>query len=109
MGYDLFDCSLPTRDARRGRLYTFTADISPADGGDRGGASDWFSYIYATDDKHTKSDALISVHCDCPCCTDYSLGYLHHLFEIKESLALRLATMHNLRFMTQLMARLREE
>jgi queuine tRNA-ribosyltransferase len=118
MGYDLFDCSLPTRDARRGRLYTFTSDsLPPASvlsgaegcGGDRGGASDWFSYLYVTDDKHVKSDVPISAHCDCLCCTDYSLGYLHHLFEVKDSLAMRLATMHNLRFMTQLMARLREE
>jgi queuine tRNA-ribosyltransferase len=110
MGYDIFDCSLPTRDARRGRLYTFTSDsFPPACGGDRGGASDWFSYLYATDDKHIKSDVPIFAHCDCPCCTDYSLGYLHHLFEIKDSLAMRLATMHNLRFMTRLMARLREE
>lgn len=112
MGYDLFDCSMPTRDARRGRLYAFTADAPPLSppraGGMKGGASDWLSYVYATDDKHTKRDAPISPYCDCPCCTVYSLGYLHHLFEIKDNLALRLATMHNLRFMTQLMARLRE-
>jgi len=116
MGYDLFDCSLPTRDARRGRLYAFVSDIPPAlvlsevegcGGADRGG--DWFSYIYVTDDKHIKAGGPISSHCDCPCCTDYSLGYLHHLFAVKDSLALRLATMHNLRFMTQLMALLREE
>ena len=113
MGYDLFDCSLPTRDARRGRLYAFATETPPLSppltGGMKGGAEGWFSYVYATDDKHTKSDVPISAHCDCPCCTDYSLGYLHHLFEVKDSLALRLATMHNLRFMTQLMARLREE
>jgi queuine tRNA-ribosyltransferase len=142
MGYDLFDSSLPTRDARRGRLYAFAADIlpvsfdlgpaaraqdkrgeplpsiPPASGGDspflppsfggtEGGQADWFSYLYVTDDKHIKSDVPISAYCDCPCCTQYSLGYLHHLFAIKDSLALRLATMHNLRFVTQLMARLR--
>jgi queuine tRNA-ribosyltransferase len=129
MGYDLFDSSLPTRDARRGRLYTFTSDIPsvsggsppsipPARGGDvpflppdlggtEGGRADWFSYLYVTDDKHIKSDLPISAHCDCPCCTQYSLGYLHHLFAINDYLAPRLATMHNLRFMTQLMAGLR--
>jgi queuine tRNA-ribosyltransferase len=114
MGYDLFDSSLPTRDARRGRLYAFTSDapllsIPPARGGEDRGGEDWFSYVYVTDDKHIKGDVPISVHCDCPCCTTYSLGYLHHLFAVKDSLAPRLATMHNLRFMTQLMARLREE
>jgi queuine tRNA-ribosyltransferase len=113
MGYDLFDCSLPTRDARRGRLYAFTTDAPPLSpsraGGMKGGAADWFSYVYVTDDKHIKSDIPISAHCDCLCCANYSLGYLHHLFEIKDGLALRLATMHNLRFMTLLMTRLREE
>jgi queuine tRNA-ribosyltransferase len=109
MGYDLFDCSMPTRDARRGRLYAFTTHtLSPRWGGIERGEADWFSYVYVTDDKHIKSDVPISAHCDCPCCTTYSLGYLHHLFEIKDGLALRLATMHNLRFMTLLMARLRE-
>jgi queuine tRNA-ribosyltransferase len=105
MGYNLFDCSLPTRDARRGRLYAFATDFLPTPGIE----ADWFSYVYATDDKYFKEAAPISPYCDCPCCTSYSLGYLHHLFEVKDSLSLRLATMHNLRFMTQLMARLREE
>lgn len=131
MGYGLFDSSLPTRDARRGRLYTLTADILPASGGSppsilparegdvsflppdlggtEGGQAEWFSYLYVTDDKHIKSDVPISAHCDCPCCTQYSLGYLHHLFAVNDCLAPRLATIHNLRFMTQLMARLREE
>jgi queuine tRNA-ribosyltransferase len=82
--------------------------VPPASGGeDRGG--DWFSYVYATDDKHIKEDGPISSYCDCLCCTSYSLGYLHHLFEVKDGLAPRLATMHNLRFMTQLMERLRAE
>ncbi|MBN1812266.1 MAG: queuine tRNA-ribosyltransferase family protein [Anaerolineae bacterium] len=110
MGYDLFDCSMPTRDARRGRLYALTTDtLPPHRGGIEGGEADWFSYVYATDDKHIKSDVPISPYCDCPCCANTSLGYLHHLFAVKDGLALRLATMHNLRFMTQLMARLREE
>jgi queuine tRNA-ribosyltransferase len=112
MGYDLFDSSMPTRDARHGRLYAFTTESPPFHpppwGGDRGGAFDWFSYVYATDDKHIKEDGPISSYCDCPCCVNASLGYLHHLFEVKDGLALRLATMHNLRFMTQLMERLRE-
>ena len=68
---------------------------------------DWFSYVYVNDDKYIKADEPVSPYCDCPCCTDYSLGYLHHLFKIKDSLSLRLATMHNLRFVTQLMERLR--
>ena len=100
IGYGLFDSAMPTRDARHGRLYVFTAEA--------GLEGKWFSYIYANDDKHIKTDTPISRFCDCLCCSNYSLGYLHHLFKINDSLFLRLATIHNLRFMTQLTERLRE-
>ena len=101
IGYGLFDSAMPTRDARHGRLYAFTnATSSNFD-------EKWFSYIYANDDKYIKTDAPISSVCDCLCCTQYSLGYLHHLFKINDGLFLRLATIHNLRFMTMLAQRLR--
>jgi queuine tRNA-ribosyltransferase len=101
IGYGLFDSAMPTRDARHGRLYAFTnADASNFD-------EKWFSYIYVNDDKYIKNDAPVSSVCDCLCCTHYSLGYLHHLFKINDGLFLRLATLHNLRFMTMLAQRLR--
>jgi queuine tRNA-ribosyltransferase len=103
LGYELFDSTLPTRDARHGRLYSFT--INPADSELRGG--DWFKFFYAEDKKHIKRNQPISPYCDCPCCSHYSLGYLHHLYKLNDHLYHRLATMHNLRFMTQLMANLR--
>jgi queuine tRNA-ribosyltransferase len=100
-GYDLFDGAMPTRDARHARLYAF--HINPTDAGSR--LSDgWFSYIYALDATHIKQDQPVSPYCDCPLCKHYSLGYLHHLFKMDDSLALRLATLHNLRFMAQLSA-----
>ncbi|MBN1221406.1 MAG: tRNA guanosine(34) transglycosylase Tgt [Anaerolineae bacterium] len=99
LGYDLFDSAMPTRDARRGRLYAFTAETDLA--------GEWFTYVYAPDDKYIKTDAPVSAYCDCLCCTNYSLGYLRHLFKINDSLFFRLATIHNLRFMTQLTERLR--
>lgn len=101
LGYAIFDSAMPTRDARNGRLYVFTDPDAPLKG------NDWFAYCYVYDDKHTKTHTPISPYCDCLCCTHYSLGYLHHLFEINDTLAIRLATLHNLRFMTQLMERLR--
>lgn len=101
IGYNLFDSTMPTRDARHGRLYTFATDPSAELAGD------WFSYVYIQDEQHVKASSPISPFCDCPCCTRYSLGYLHHLFRIRDGLYRRLATMHNLRFMTQLMERLR--
>jgi queuine tRNA-ribosyltransferase len=102
IGYSIFDSAMPTRDARHGRLYAFTHDtFTPAEG-------KWFTYIYVNDDKYIKTDRPISSVCDCLCCTHYSLGYLHHLFKINDTLFFRLATIHNLRFMTMLMQRLRE-
>lgn len=98
LGYDLFDGAMPTRDARHGRLYTFLSD---------GLEGEWFDYTYVQDSRHIKSDTPISDFCDCLCCTRYSLGYLHHLFKINESLYMRLATIHNLRFMVQLTERIR--
>jgi len=100
MGYGMFDSAMPTRDARHFRLYSFTSSAGLQD--------KWFSYIYVNDDKYIKSDAPVSHYCDCLCCANYSLGYLHHLFKISDTLFFRLATAHNLRFMTQLTERLRE-
>jgi queuine tRNA-ribosyltransferase len=104
LGYQLFDSTMPTRDARHGRLYAFTQDpgsstFSPDE--------NWFDYVYPGDDKHVKAANPISEHCDCPTCSRYSLAYLHHLFGLNDHLYFRLATVHNLRFMTMLMHRLR--
>jgi queuine tRNA-ribosyltransferase len=100
MGWRIFDCVLPTRDARHGRLYTFkSADREQVDvlaGG-------FYRFVYIRDKKHKRQSGPVSMVCDCPCCQDYSLAYLHHLFEVGDPLALRLATLHNLRFYTQLL------
>jgi len=92
LGYDLFDGAMPTRDARHGRLYS---DINP--------------YVYIYDDRYIKATDPVSADCDCLTCTRYSLGYLHHLFKIGDSLSLRLATIHNLRFMSRFIESLRHE
>lgn len=96
MGYDLFDSALPTRDARRGRLYSVSDGLSriPSEFD-----AEWFSYLYISDKKHIKANYPIFQACDCACCQNYSVGYLHHLFKIKDSLFFRMSTIHNLRFM----------
>jgi len=104
MGYELFDSTMPTRDARHGRLLVFRRD--PAEAAPFAG-TDWFGYLYPGDDKHVKAAGPVSPFCDCPACRRYSLGYLHHLFKLGDNLYFRLATVHNLRFMTTLMEHLR--
>ena len=99
LGYAMFDSAMPTRDARNGRLYAFKDEQPGAL--DEGGS--WFSYVYASDNRHIKAAEPVSPHCDCAACRRYALGYLHHLYKINDALYPRLATIHNLRFMTRLM------
>ena len=104
LGYDIFDCALPTRDARHGRLMRFTtppdSPLPPDDS--------WLAYVYFQEKKYIKDQRPISEYCDCPVCQHYSIGYLHHLFKTGDWLYQRLATLHNLRFMTQLTERLHD-
>jgi queuine tRNA-ribosyltransferase len=103
MGWRIFDCVLPTRDARHGRLYVFDA---PSSHEIDLLAPSFYHFVYIRDEKHKRQKGPMSEACDCPCCQRYSLAYLHHLFNIEDSLGLRLATLHNLRFYTQLLERI---
>lgn len=104
MGYTIFDCVLPTRDARHKRLYAYkaesmeTIDLS----------KDVFWEYYSPDkDKHRIDDSPVSKACDCLLCTKYSRAYLAHLWKIGDMSAYRLSTIHNLRFYSILMEKLR--
>ena len=104
LGYGIFDSAMPTRDARHGRLHTFTYPAG-VDGGLNG---EWLRYLYINDERHIRSDRSLSPYCNCPVCRNYSAGYLHHLFKMNDSLFLRLATIHNLSFMAQLTDRIQQ-
>lgn len=104
MGWNIFDCVLPTRDARHKRLYTFNANsieeinvLSP----------DFYSYFVPDKEIHKLDLSPISSACDCLLCTRYDRSYLRHLFQIGDMTAGRLATIHNLRFYSILMEKLR--
>lgn len=89
-GVDFFDCVMPARNARHGRLFTW------------GGAINMKNAKYIYDDKP------IDPQCDCPVCRRYTRSYLHHLFKAEEMLAMRLSVMHNLYFYNKLAERIRE-
>lgn len=104
-GYQIFDCVLPTRDARHRRLYVYNFNSI--------GEIDVFAesfYSFYTPDKmmHREDLSPVSLACDCLLCTRYSKAYLAHLFKIEDSLAGRLATIHNLRFYSLLMEKIRK-
>jgi queuine tRNA-ribosyltransferase len=105
-GYHLFDCVLPTRDARHGRLYVYNAD-SIEDIDIR--QPNFYSYYTPDKEKHYHDRSPVSQACDCLLCRRYSRAYLAHLFRTREITAFRLATIHNLRFYSLLMEKLQQE
>jgi queuine tRNA-ribosyltransferase len=103
-GYSIFDCTLPTRNARRGVLYTGLDTRSLAGDGD--GRVSRIARMF--DEKWVRAIGPVDPDCDCELCARYSAGYLAHLFRVEDSLAHTLASAHNLRFYTRLVAALRE-
>lgn len=95
-GWEIFDCVLPTRDARHGRIYTLQPDLSAG-------------FLYITKTQYATDFGPIEADCDCLTCTEHSLAYLHHLFKIKDMAAPHLATIHNLRVYTRLIDALRQK
>lgn len=104
LGYSLFDCALPTRDARHGRLYTFRPGYPQR--GLRAGAK-FYRALHILDARYRVDHGPLEDGCDCPACLHYSRSYLHHLFKVSDASAERLATLHNLRFYVRLVAALR--
>jgi queuine tRNA-ribosyltransferase len=88
-GVDMFDCVIPTRNARNGTAFT------------RQGRVRLKTLALAED------AGPLDPECSCLTCTQYSRAYLRHLFQTKEILGLRLATYHNLHFYLELMRRMR--
>lgn len=106
IGWDIFDSSLPTRDARRGRLFSFSEkDIQYREGF----TSNKFDYLYIGDKKNIKRQEQIVNDCECFCCCNFSIGFLHHLFKLDDHLYYRLATIHNLFYISSLCKHLRAE
>lgn len=108
MGYNLFDCVIPTREARRHRLYVFAQnpkDLSRSDLMDKS----FYRHVYIMDEKYAADKAALSEFCPCPLCRRHSRAYLRHLFKTGDPLAQRYATIHNLTFYSTLMKALRGE
>lgn len=107
MGYGLFDCVIPTREARHQRLYVF-ADGMETPEGVRSGAK-FYRFHYAMDEKNVRDPRPVDERCNCELCKNHSRAYLHHLFRVNDPQAMHLATAHNLRFFGRLMQLLQEK
>jgi queuine tRNA-ribosyltransferase len=88
-GIDLFDCVVPSRHGRTGWLFTS------------------FGRVSIKQAQYTSDDRPIDPACGCPVCLRYSRAYLHHLFNVKEMLGLRLNTIHNLWYFSDFMRHMR--
>ena len=106
-GYQIYDCVLPTRDARHQRLYEIKKPLKNLIGARV--PKSFFRYLYINKQKHQKENKPISKYCDCLVCKNYSRAYLNHLFKLNEPLAMRLATIHNLRIYAMVIRQLRKE
>jgi queuine tRNA-ribosyltransferase len=106
MGYRIFDCVLPTRDARHERLYVFNAESIEKINLNK---DNFFEFYIPSKGENCILDEPVSAACDCLLCRNYSKAYLAHLFKINEISAMRLATIHNLRFYSLLMEKLRTD
>lgn len=89
-GIDMFDCVMPTRNARNGHLFTSTGVIKIRNA------------------VHRHDTGPLDPECDCYTCNNFSRGYLHHLEKCGEMLGAQLNTIHNLRYYQTLMVGLRE-
>lgn len=115
MGYDFFDCVLPTRDARHHRLYvlklaqlaTLWPQISTRPESIK--QSEWLEYAYLNRTAFAKQDTSLDENCPCELCQQHSPAYLHHLFKAKDALAFQLATLHNLTTYARLIAFIQEQ
>ncbi|MEK7073682.1 MAG: tRNA guanosine(34) transglycosylase Tgt [Patescibacteria group bacterium] len=101
-GCDMFDCVLPTRNARHGTLYVWK------DAALLGTSSDFYELLHITNEKHVTDAAPIDATCGCFTCTHHSRAYIRHLFSVDEPLAQRLTTIHNVYFYQELMRKIRE-
>ena len=90
-GVDLFDCVMPSRNARHGHIFT------------------WSGIININNAKYERDPLPFDVQCDCPVCRHHSRAYIRHLIKAKEMLGMRLAVIHNLYFYNSLMERIRLE
>ena len=88
-GVDLFDCVMPSRNARHGHLFTMKGIIN------------------LNNQKYERDPLPIDTECDCPTCRSFSRSYIRHLMKSSEILAMRLCVIHNLYFYNSLMAKIR--
>jgi len=118
LGWDMFDCVIPTREGRHGRLFLWKSGISNLESRIsvknqdskikiQDSSESFYHTINISNEQFKEDFASVDPTCDCELCTKYTRAYLKHLFKAGEPLASRLASLHNVRFYAKLMEKLR--
>ena len=105
-GIDMFDCVIPTRNARHGTIYKFKVESKKLKVTEKCNKN-FYEILHITNEKFKTDKKPIDKNCKCFTCQNYSRAYLRHLFVSNELLALRLASIHNVYFYLELMKRIR--
>ncbi len=125
MGWDMFDCVIPTREGRHGRLFirknknVIANEVKQSNKKEIAASSlnkfktsrndkSFYTTININNEKFKKDFSPVDENCNCELCQNYSCSYLRYLFSKKEPLAMRLAAMHNLKFYLDLINDLRK-
>lgn len=108
LGYNMFDCVIPTREARNNRLYEFKTNffrkLKKLDNKGK-----FYQYVRVRNLKYKDDKSPISKNCDCYACRNFSKSDIYKLFKNKDKESIRLTTIHNLKFYSHLMERLQKD
>lgn len=99
MGWDMFDCVIPTREGRHGRIFLWK--INPKS------QRSFYDTININNEKFKEDFGKVDKNCKCELCKKHSRAYLYHLFKSKDPSGMRLAAIHNLYFYSELMEKIR--
>jgi queuine tRNA-ribosyltransferase len=99
-GWDMFDCVIPTREGRHGRIFLRKSEVKNT-------AIPFYETININNEKYKNDFSPISQNCDCALCKNYTRAYLKHLYYVKDPLGMRLISIHNLKFYLNLMDELK--
>ena len=120
LGWDMFDCVIPTREGRHGKLFIWKKNPSlvlPLKKGEKksspfskgGLEGDFYTTINIGNERYKNDFTPVDANCDCSVCKTHTKAYLNHLFRTKDPLFLRLASKHNLNFYLKLLKALRKD
>jgi queuine tRNA-ribosyltransferase len=107
-GWDMFDCVIPTREGRHGRLFLRKGEFKIQNSKFKVKEELFYETININNEKFKNDFSPVDPKCDCVLCKSYTRAYLRHLFATGDPLAMRLASIHNLKFYLDLMESLKK-